>query len=237
MNEERSIQQHPTVTIDEMISNSKKRKGVAPENKEKGKGGVSAETKGKKERRIELFLKIGVEEAIVAKMQRRMPTSGSGRPSGTDGSDFSYRMVVDSRYQKVARAKSILRSFFLVQAITLLIGLFLLIFHSAADDLAFHGLQIAATACGLISLIIGELGRKHSRVNALRFFLATSSIVVSFLIYCAIWNYLRFRTAKSPSYWETALERPEVAIALVGLVFHVFIIGYTIHLIANMSPS
>lgn len=28
-------------------------------------------------------------------MQQRKPTAG--RPSGTDGSDFSYRMVVDSR--------------------------------------------------------------------------------------------------------------------------------------------
>lgn len=162
-------------------------------------------------------------------MQRR-------RPSGTDGSDFSYRMVVDSRYQKVARTKSILRSFFLLQAITFLIGLFLLIFQSVSEDLASHGLEIAATTCGLISLIIGELGRKRSRVNALRFFMVTSSIVVSFLIYCAILKYSRFRTAKSPSYWETVLEHPEVALALVGLVFHIFVIGYIIHLITNMSP-
>ncbi|XWS27604.1 hypothetical protein CRYUN_Cryun26dG0131000 [Craigia yunnanensis] len=167
-------------------------------------------------------------------MQHRMSTLG--RPSGTDGSDFSYRMVVDSRYQKVARTKSILRSFFLVQAITLLIGLFLRIFQSASEDLASHGLEIVATACGLISLIIGELGRRHSRVNVLRFFMATSSIAVSFLIYCTIQKYSRFRTAKSPSYWETVLELPEVVLALVGLVFHIFIIGYTFHLIANMSP-
>lgn len=29
-------------------------------------------------------------------MQHRKPAVGNGRPSGTDGSDFSYRMVVDS---------------------------------------------------------------------------------------------------------------------------------------------
>ncbi|XP_007022665.2 PREDICTED: uncharacterized protein LOC18594906 isoform X1 [Theobroma cacao] len=167
-------------------------------------------------------------------MQRRMSTSG--RPSGTDGSDFSYRMVVDSRYQKVARTKSILRSFFLVQAITLMVGLFLLIFLSTSEDLASHGLEIAATTCGLISLIIGEIGRKRSRVNVLRFFMVTSSIVVSFLIYCTICKYSRFRTAKNPSYRETMLELPEVALSLVGLVLHLFIIGYTIHLIGNMSP-
>ncbi|XVF42676.1 hypothetical protein PTKIN_Ptkin01aG0383800 [Pterospermum kingtungense] len=167
-------------------------------------------------------------------MQRK--TSTMGRPSGTDGFDFSYRMVVDSRYQKVARTKSILRSFFLVQAITLLLGLFLLIFQLASKDLASRGPEIAATACGLISLIIGELGRKRSRVNLLKIFMATSSIVVSFLVYCAVQKYLTFRTAMSSSYWETVLELPEVALALVGFAFQIFIIGYTKHLITNMSP-
>ncbi|KAK4783951.1 hypothetical protein SAY86_018319 [Trapa natans] len=38
-----------------------------------------------------------------------------GRPSGTDGSDFSYRMVVDSRYQKVAGGRSRLRTLILIQ--------------------------------------------------------------------------------------------------------------------------
>ncbi|KAK4707839.1 hypothetical protein R3W88_028764 [Solanum pinnatisectum] len=38
-----------------------------------------------------------------------------GRPSGTDGSDFSYRMVVDSRYTKVAKAKSHLAKLIIVQ--------------------------------------------------------------------------------------------------------------------------
>ncbi|KAF3445179.1 hypothetical protein FNV43_RR14873 [Rhamnella rubrinervis] len=38
-----------------------------------------------------------------------------GRPSGTDGSDFSYRMVVDSRYQKVAQGKSVLYALIIAQ--------------------------------------------------------------------------------------------------------------------------
>lgn len=159
-----------------------------------------------------------------------------GRPSGTDGSDFSYRMVVDSRYQKVARTKSILRSFFLVQAITLLMGLILLIVQLASKDLASHQLEIAATVFGLISLMIGELGRRRSRVNLLMMFMVTSSIVVSFLIYCAVQKYSIFRTSSSSSYWETVLELPDVPLALVGLVFQIFILGYTKHLITNMSP-
>ncbi|KAL4271130.1 hypothetical protein GQ457_13G000600 [Hibiscus cannabinus] len=167
-------------------------------------------------------------------MQRGV--SASGRPSGTDGSDFSYRMVVDSRYQKVARTKSILRSFFLVQAITLLLGLFLLLFRSASEDLAVRALEIATVTSGLISLIIGELGRKWSRVNLLRFFMVSSSVVVSLFIYCAIRKYSGFMAVTSTSYWEIIVsELPEVALAVVGLVFHLFIIGYTFHLIANMS--
>ncbi|XP_022717636.1 uncharacterized protein LOC111276091 [Durio zibethinus] len=66
----------------------------------------------------------------VAEMQRRMSTPG--RPSCTDGSDFSYWMVVDS--------------------------------------------------C-----------RKWSQVNVLRLFMANSSIVVSFLIYCTFQKYSTFR--------------------------------------------
>ncbi|MBA0733911.1 hypothetical protein Gogos_017874 [Gossypium gossypioides] len=166
-------------------------------------------------------------------MQQRL--SASGRPSGTDGYDFSYRMVVDSRYQKVARTKSILRSFFLVQAITLLLGLVLLIFQSASEGLASRVFEISTTACGIISLKIGELGRKRSRVNMLRFFMVASSITVSLLMFSAIRKSSGFMAAKSPSFWETILELPEVVLAVVGLVFHLFIIGYTVHLIANMS--
>ncbi|XP_039014862.1 uncharacterized protein LOC120145017 [Hibiscus syriacus] len=166
-------------------------------------------------------------------MQQRV--SASGRPSGTDGSDFSYRMVVESRYQKVARTKSILRSFFLVQAITFLLGLFLLLFRSASNDLALPVLEIATMASGLISLMIGELGRKRSRVNLLRLFMVTSSIVVSFFVYCATQKYSGFMVAKRTSYWEIVLELPEVVLGVVGLVFHLFIISYTFHLISNMS--
>ncbi|KAK4572037.1 hypothetical protein RGQ29_030446 [Quercus rubra] len=46
-------------------------------------------------------------------MQQRK--SAFGRPSGTDGSDFSYRMVVDSRYQKVAKGNSRLYALIFIQ--------------------------------------------------------------------------------------------------------------------------
>ncbi|KAI3516172.1 hypothetical protein L1887_15083 [Cichorium endivia] len=46
-------------------------------------------------------------------MQQR--NSGNRRPSGTDGSDFSYRMVVDNRYTKVAKGKSTLSKVLAIQ--------------------------------------------------------------------------------------------------------------------------
>ncbi|RVW40175.1 hypothetical protein CK203_038439 [Vitis vinifera] len=48
-------------------------------------------------------------------MQQRKSASSFGRPSGTDGSDFSYRMVVDSRYTKVAKGKSRLHVLIIAQ--------------------------------------------------------------------------------------------------------------------------
>ncbi|GAB4858751.1 hypothetical protein Ancab_010228 [Ancistrocladus abbreviatus] len=48
-------------------------------------------------------------------MQQGRPNYG--RPSGTDGSDFSYRMVVDSRYTKVAKGKSRLANLFMIQGL------------------------------------------------------------------------------------------------------------------------
>ncbi|KAA3467245.1 Protein jagunal 1 [Gossypium australe] len=51
-----------------------------------------------------------------------------------------------------------------------------------------------------------------------------------------LWLFVCFgKAAKSPSLSETILALPEVVLAVVGLVFHLFIIGYTVHLIANMS--
>ncbi|OAY65948.1 hypothetical protein ACMD2_25204 [Ananas comosus] len=55
------------------------------------------------------------------------------RPTGTDGSDFSYRMVVDSRYTKVAKGKSRLASLIVSQAVNQVIG-FLWVFLSISQE-------------------------------------------------------------------------------------------------------
>ncbi|KAK6926381.1 Protein jagunal [Dillenia turbinata] len=93
-------------------------------------------------------------------MQQRK--SALGRPSGTDGSDFSYRMVVDSRYTKVAKGKSRLSKLFLFQAVTLLLGL------------SFTFLWMSKE--GLVTLPV--IGRRNSQAGLLKLYVATSSVAV-----------------------------------------------------------
>ncbi|CAL5323018.1 unnamed protein product [Camellia sinensis] len=111
-------------------------------------------------------------------MQQRKPTIGNGRPSGTDGSDFSYRMVVDSRYTKVAKGKSRLSSLIFIQAIVQLVGLlnFLLsiLKEESLDTLAVSSIVVIE----LIWVICCIEGRRRSRVNFLKFFMFASSMAV-----------------------------------------------------------
>jgi len=57
-------------------------------------------------------------------MQQRKPTAG--RPSGTDGSDFSYRMVVDSREFPKLQISSVpdpfSLNFFLIHVLCFVLG-------------------------------------------------------------------------------------------------------------------
>ncbi|XP_010455035.1 PREDICTED: uncharacterized protein LOC104736698 isoform X2 [Camelina sativa] len=88
------------------------------------------------------------------KMQQRKPTAG--RPSGTDGSDFSYRMVVDSRYTKVTKEKARLRPLIFVQAVIYLIGVSCAFLTTTKKD-EMNTLAIAGAAAGFVSSLIGEL--------------------------------------------------------------------------------
>ncbi|KAL8458094.1 hypothetical protein ACS0TY_035825 [Phlomoides rotata] len=61
------------------------------------------------------LLSIGQNHRNRKREEMSQRKSVNGRPSGTDGSDFSFRMVVDSRYQKVAKGKSRMCSLILTQ--------------------------------------------------------------------------------------------------------------------------
>ncbi|KAF5457709.1 hypothetical protein F2P56_021791 [Juglans regia] len=166
-------------------------------------------------------------------MQQRK--SASGRPSGTDGSDFSYRMVVDSRYQKVASGKSRLSSLIFTQAVIQLIGTACTVLSTSKEDP--DRLAILAIAVGFVSLILGELGRRRSRVGLLKVYMVASSTTILLWVACVSKSSFMLEVIQDPSNWETnKLQLLETALVLFGLLIQVFTIGTTTSLISNMSP-
>ncbi|KAL8149277.1 uncharacterized protein LOC141708672 [Apium graveolens] len=167
-------------------------------------------------------------------MQQRR--SSNGRPSGTDGSDFSYRMVVDSRYTKVAKGKSRLSFLILSQAVVQLIGA-LLLFYSYTKDERFDQLAVSSTSIYLVSLLIGELGRKRSRAKMLRFYIMTSSLGMLLLIVSVLKSNVLQEVVKDSSGWEAKkFELIKAGDVLVGLLVQILSISTTTSLISNMSP-
>ncbi|KAI5569832.1 hypothetical protein BDE02_12G103400 [Populus trichocarpa] len=160
----------------------------------------------------------------------------AGRPSGTDGSDFSYRMVVDSRYTKVAKGKSRLKALIFIQGIFQLIELLYVVLPiSKGKDPNI--LAVSSSVIGLISLLIGELGRRRSRAGFLRFYLAMSTIAVLLSIFCAVSSSSTLEVIQNPAEWETKkFELIETSVLLLGLLVQMFTIGTVISLISNMSP-
>ncbi|XP_062092147.1 uncharacterized protein LOC133798003 isoform X1 [Humulus lupulus] len=114
-------------------------------------------------------------------MQQRKSTYG--RPTGTDGSDFSYRMVVESRYQRVAEGKSHLSKLIFVQAIMQIIGVLYTVLQTSWEE-GPNRIAISSIVVCLISLVIGDLGRRRSRANLLRLYMVGSSIALILSIYC-----------------------------------------------------
>ncbi|CAI9295754.1 unnamed protein product [Lactuca saligna] len=169
----------------------------------------------------------------LAQMQQR--NSGNRRPSGTDGSDFSYRMVVDNRYTKVAKGKSTLSKVLVIQAVVVLLGVVDILF-SLLNKEPLEILAAASISITSISIIIGELGRKRSRVSFLKFYMVASSVGVVGSIASGI-----ELKASTPllglSNWETdKFDVLKIACVCVGLFVQIFSISKTTSLIGNMSP-
>ncbi|KAK2653565.1 hypothetical protein Ddye_013421 [Dipteronia dyeriana] len=167
-------------------------------------------------------------------MQQRK-SSASGRPSGTDGSDFSYRMVVDSGYTKVAKGKPRPSALIITQVPTVLIGFASLVAGRHSIDINTLAIS-SATAC-LFSLFIGELGRKRCRVNFLRFSMVASSIAILLSVFSVFNTDSALEVIKNPSDWETKkFELLEIACVLLGSLFQIFLVSTIISLIGNISP-
>ncbi|KAH7853618.1 hypothetical protein Vadar_004777 [Vaccinium darrowii] len=93
----------------------------------------------------------------------------NGRPSRTVDSDFSTHYA-----KKVEEGKSRLSALFLSQAIVQLISV-LYILSSTKKDL--DPVALASTVIALLSILIGELGRRRSRVSLLMVSMFTSYLV------------------------------------------------------------
>ncbi|EEF51538.1 uncharacterized protein LOC8266057 [Ricinus communis] len=160
----------------------------------------------------------------------------SGRPSGTDGYDFSYRMVVDSRYTKVAKGKSRLCTLILTQAVIQLIGL-LCIVLSISNEKGANRLAILSSVIGFFSLLTGELGRRRSRVSFLRVYIITSFIALLLSIFCATASNSTLEVIQNLSHWEkNKFELVETLLLILGSLLQLFTISTVISLIGNMSP-
>ncbi|XP_059307752.1 uncharacterized protein LOC132059218 [Lycium ferocissimum] len=154
-----------------------------------------------------------------------------GRPSGTDGSDFSYRMVVDSRYTKVAKAKSRLAKLIFAQVVTQLM-IAANVFISLSKKESPDRVSIFSLAIGFVSVVAGELGRKKSRSNFLKFYVFGSSMAILLSMACLAINNLSLEAFQD----FTSLETLKIAVVLLGFVVQLFAIGTTVSLIKNMAP-
>ncbi|KAM7259307.1 hypothetical protein ACFE04_015048 [Oxalis oulophora] len=154
------------------------------------------------------------------------------RPSGTDGSDFSYRMVVDSRYTKVATKKKTLLSLIFAQAVRNLLAIpYVIVALTNKESLDL--LTASSLIIGFISLIIGELGRSRSRVNLLRLYMFGSFI--SFLISAIgiVRSELTMEVIQNPSGWRITYDNMRVTF---GLFIELSVIWTVTTLISNMTP-
>ncbi|KAG0631333.1 hypothetical protein M758_1G245000 [Ceratodon purpureus] len=94
---------------------------------------------------------------------------GRGRPQGTDGYDFAYRMTVDDRYKRAAEGRVTLRKFVSAQAV-------LQILKATWTCLgALYGVPpnveaVSSCAFGGIAVLLGTLGLKGSS-KLLRFYI------------------------------------------------------------------
>ncbi|KAL8476751.1 hypothetical protein ACS0TY_029163 [Phlomoides rotata] len=162
--------------------------------------------------------------------------SVNGRPSGTDGSDFSFRMVVDSRYQKVAKEKSRLCSLILTQGFIQFVAAVVL-FLSTLEGSTLDILSVSSSVISFISLLIGELGLKRSRSIFLKLYLFGSSVAALVSVVCVLKSEKSIEVIKDLSRWETSkLELFRAAVVSLGILVQIFAFRVASSLIHNMAP-
>ncbi|CAN6298840.1 unnamed protein product [Urochloa humidicola] len=159
----------------------------------------------------------------------------SGRPSGTDGSDFSYRMVVDSRYQRVAEGRSRLARLILVQLLHQVAGGALLLL-SLSKGKEVNKFAVLSAAAGLLALVVGELGRRRTMAVLLRLYTSLSSIAIAFSVTCIIRSELFVKVMKRNTEAITSYEMFDAIRVALGILLQMVVIATTTRLLQNMSP-
>ncbi|KAF6174688.1 hypothetical protein GIB67_008743 [Kingdonia uniflora] len=159
------------------------------------------------------------------------------RPSGTDGSDFSYRMVVDPRYTNVTKGKSRLKALIIIQAFAQLVAVphILLVLLKEED---FDKLSIISVIHGFFSLLIGELGRRRSQTSLLRLYMVASSTVTFLSMTSIVKNNDHLKVIHEQSSWEMRSSVLfENGRLVFGFIVQIFAVLTTTSLIENMAPA
>ncbi|GAB2265373.1 hypothetical protein Dimus_000432 [Dionaea muscipula] len=169
-------------------------------------------------------------------MDRRRPAAV--RPSGTDGSDFSYRMIVDSRYTRVANGKSLLARLLLIQTCAVTAAALFMLSPILKGDAASVN-ELSLVPICFLSLLIGESGRRQSRTGFLKLYMILSSISMLLLVACTIKKDLIQQLFQGQI--GSVSDRPKeqlmhAVVVFSGVFLQIFILGTSASLIQNMSP-
>ncbi|XP_061341148.1 uncharacterized protein LOC133287510 [Gastrolobium bilobum] len=175
-------------------------------------------------------------------MQQRKSTFG--RPSGTDGSDYSYRMVVDSRYQLVAKGKKRLSLLFVIEALFLLVGVIFTFLPGIGEDTP-NTVAFSSVIVSVVSLIFADIGRRRSRSSLLRFYAVVSAIAMLVLIVSLAKHYSLLKAIQDFSFWTTrkfdvhefpGFQAGLLLYMLSSSLFKICTIKAVVSLLFNMSP-
>ncbi|PIN16001.1 hypothetical protein CDL12_11347 [Handroanthus impetiginosus] len=111
------------------------------------------------------------------------------------------------------------------------------LFVSTVEGGTLDRLSVSSSVIFFLSLLIGELGRKRSRVNLLKLYLFGSSVAALVSVACLLTSEKSIEIIEDLSRWETSkLELFKIAAVLLGAVIQIFAVGVTTSLIRNMAP-
>lgn len=170
--------------------------------------------------------------------QRRRPISG--RPEGTDGFDYSYRMTVDPRYINVTKGKAHLRYAIALQAVVQLLGvLYVFIFPPKAGP--YNAFTVSAVVAGALLCTIGEIGRRRSNMLLLNVYRHLSPVATLAAVAVTAKHSLQFKFDKersdAQSVWTEPVDIFSYAHIVLGALVELFQVHTTINLVRNMAPS